>query len=201
QFGFEQRSGYGADRGFLIAWAKSIGADAALIELPKNTHSHSDVINGGYSQKVINAVNGIIDNDDDIADITGTLKDLMVRYEYMYRSSWANNSPIENLYKFYTLVRNKGKLDLKNQGWTANQYKFNGVIIPHDAPGNILYGYLGKAFGYGDELLKRAAGFAQHQAETNQPEWGTWNGDFPYGDDPVDQFFIQLGIQYYKQNH
>ncbi|WP_443660618.1 peptidoglycan-binding protein, partial [Clostridium algidicarnis] len=62
QFGFEQRSGYGADRGFLIAWAKSIGADAALIELPKNTHSHSDVINGGYSQKVINAVNGIISN-------------------------------------------------------------------------------------------------------------------------------------------
>ncbi|MCB2288110.1 bacteriocin, partial [Clostridium algidicarnis] len=62
QFGFEQRSGYGADRGFLIAWAKSIGADAALIELPKNTHSHSDVINGGYSQKVINAVNGILSN-------------------------------------------------------------------------------------------------------------------------------------------
>nr|WP_253197606.1 SH3 domain-containing protein [Clostridium algidicarnis] len=62
QFGFEQRSGYGADRGFLIAWAKSIGADAALIELPKNTHSHSDVINGGYSQKVINAVNGMLSN-------------------------------------------------------------------------------------------------------------------------------------------
>ncbi|PPK44663.1 amidase domain-containing protein [Clostridium algidicarnis] len=62
QFGFEQRSGYGEDKGFLIAWAKSIGADAALIELPKNTHSHSDVINGGYSQKIINAVNGILSN-------------------------------------------------------------------------------------------------------------------------------------------
>ncbi|MBU5593396.1 hypothetical protein KQI89_16745 [Clostridium sp. MSJ-4] len=125
----------------------------------------------------------------------------MVRYEYMYRSSWANNSPIEKLYKFYNLVRNKGKLDLKNQGWTDAQYKFNGVIIPNDAPGNILYGYLGKAFGYSDELLKRAAGFAQQQAGTNKPEWGTWSGDFPYGDDPADQFFIQLGIQYYKQNH
>ncbi|WP_160675116.1 M14 family zinc carboxypeptidase [Clostridium sp. C8-1-8] len=60
QFGFEQRNGYGEDSGFMIAWAKSIGAKAALIELPTNTHSHDDVVNGGYSQKVINAVKNLM---------------------------------------------------------------------------------------------------------------------------------------------
>ncbi|QAA31097.1 M14 family zinc carboxypeptidase [Clostridium manihotivorum] len=63
QFGFEQRNGYGEDSGFMIAWAKSIGAKAALIELPTNTYSHNDVVNGGYSQKVINAVRGILASD------------------------------------------------------------------------------------------------------------------------------------------
>lgn len=59
QFGFGQRSGYGEDRGFLIGWAKSIGAKSALIELPTNTYSHSDVVNGRYAQKVINALSNI----------------------------------------------------------------------------------------------------------------------------------------------
>lgn len=60
QFGFGQRSGYGDNRGFMIGWAKSIGAKAALIELPGSTKSHSDVVNGRYLQKIINAVTNLI---------------------------------------------------------------------------------------------------------------------------------------------
>ncbi|MDZ5255151.1 SH3 domain-containing protein [Clostridium sp. LIBA-8841] len=60
QFGFEQRYGYGDDRGFMIGWAKSIGAKAALIELPGSTKSHSDVVNGRYLQKITNAVTNLI---------------------------------------------------------------------------------------------------------------------------------------------
>ncbi|GKU23225.1 polymorphic toxin type 44 domain-containing protein [Clostridium folliculivorans] len=155
-----------------------------------NTKSGYVVYNGGFTRF-------------DIRDVTQALKDLMVRYEYMYRSSWANNSPIEQLWQFYTLVRNKGALDLKNNGWNESQYIFDGVIVRGDAPGNILYGYLGKAFGYSDELLKRAAGYAQAKAGTNieHPEWGTWMGDAPYGDDPIDQFYIQVGISYYYKMH
>ncbi|EPB8177073.1 SH3 domain-containing protein, partial [Clostridium perfringens] len=60
QFGFEQRYGYGDDRGFMIGWAKSIGAKAALIELPGSTNSHSDVVNGRYLEKIINAVTNLL---------------------------------------------------------------------------------------------------------------------------------------------
>ncbi|WP_415338180.1 SH3 domain-containing protein, partial [Clostridium perfringens] len=60
QFGFEQRYGYGDDRGFMIGWAKSIGAKAALIELPGSTKSHSDVVNGRYLQKITSAVTNLI---------------------------------------------------------------------------------------------------------------------------------------------
>ena len=62
EFGFEQRYGYGDNRGFMIGWAKSIGAKAALIELPGSTRSHSDVVNGRYLQKIINAVTNLIGN-------------------------------------------------------------------------------------------------------------------------------------------
>ncbi|HFR3986066.1 TPA: hypothetical protein ACHVIO_002047, partial [Streptococcus suis] len=62
EFGFEQRYGYGDNRGFMIGWAKSIGTKAALIELPGSTRSHSDVVNGRYLQKIINAVTNLIGN-------------------------------------------------------------------------------------------------------------------------------------------
>lgn len=54
-------------------------------------------------------------------------------------------------------------------------------------------------FGYSDELLLRAAGFAQVQAGTSEPDWGTPDGNPPYGDDPEDQENIKLGINYYKK--
>ena len=70
-----------------------------------------------------------------------------------------------------------------------------------DSPGNILYGYVGKCFKYTDELLQRAAGYAQAQAGTNKPEWGKWNGSYPYGDDPKDQESIKIGMNFYRRVH
>ncbi|GKU26378.1 hypothetical protein CFOLD11_32050 [Clostridium folliculivorans] len=60
QFGFTQKTGYGEDSGYLIAWAKSIGAKATLIELPSSAYSHSDVVSGGYSQKIVTSVKNLI---------------------------------------------------------------------------------------------------------------------------------------------
>lgn len=134
-----------------------------------------------------------------VRDITQTLKALMVRYQYMYMSSWSKESAIEKVGEFYELVRNKGPLDLKNQGWNDKCYVFDGKMIRGDAPGNILYGYLGKVFGFSDELLCRAAGYAQTKAGTSDPSWGTWYGNPPYGDDPEDQKSIKIGIDYYNK--
>lgn len=82
QFGFEQRSGYGEDRGFLIAWAKSIGAKSALIELPTNTYSHSDVVNDGYSQKIINAVKNLMSANGSANNVNGWVPDGAKWYYY-----------------------------------------------------------------------------------------------------------------------
>jgi len=42
----------------------------------------------------------------------------------------------------------------------------------------------------------RAAGLAQTRAGTDKPEFGRWWGDAPFGDDPVDQYWIKKGIRY-----
>jgi hypothetical protein len=88
---------------------------------------------------------------------------------------------------------------LKNQGWDDKFYYFDEKTIGGDAPGNILYGYLGKVYGCSDEMLCRAAGYAQIKAGTSDPSWGTWDGDPPYGDDPNDQENIKIGITYYEK--
>ncbi|WP_035123108.1 glycoside hydrolase domain-containing protein, partial [Clostridium tyrobutyricum] len=52
-----------------------------------------------------------------IRDITQELKNLMIRYQYIYESDWSSASTIVKLAEFYEIVRNNGLLDLKNQGW------------------------------------------------------------------------------------
>ncbi len=135
-------------------------------------------------------------------DITKAIKDLVVKYTARYYAGWSTISQsIENIYNFYNLVRNNGLADLKNQGWTDTSYVFDGAIYRNDASGNILYGQLGKIFGFSDEILLRAAGYAQVIAGTSKPEWGTYTGSSPYGDDPYDQYCIQIGIAYYRNNY
>lgn len=65
--------------------------------------------------------------------------------------------------------------------------------------GNYHYGIIGAALGISEEMLLQAAGFAQHMAGTNKPEWGHYLvGPAPYGDQPEDQEFIKRGIEDYK---
>jgi RHS repeat-associated protein len=77
--------------------------------------------------------------------------------------------------EFYEAVRNGGEWDYKQQG------------SKHQDFGNFNYGATGKAVGFPDFVLERAAGWAQEQAGTSKPEWGHWYGSAPYGDDPDDQ--------------
>lgn len=135
-------------------------------------------------------------------DITKELKSLFKYYENKYRAKWSGITTPQKLYVFYNLVRNGAEADLKNHGYPTNQkYIFNGRLVSGDAPGNILYGYVGKAFGFSDILLLRAAGFAQCHSGTSKPKWGHWSGSAPYGDDPNDQENIKVGMNYYRKVH
>jgi len=65
--------------------------------------------------------------------------------------------------------------------------------------GNFNYGATGSAFGFPDQILYMAAGWAQGRTPGNsRPQWGQWYSGSPYGDDPNDQYWIQQGIQYYR---
>ena len=71
------------------------------------------------------------------------------------------------------------------------------------------YGASGATFGYSENTLSRMAGWAQVQAGTSQPNWGKApnkvdayfgiGGRAPFGDDPVDQMWIQRGVDYYRE--
>jgi RHS repeat-associated protein len=89
-------------------------------------------------------------------------------------------------YWFYKQVRNKGPWDYKQQG---SQYQDFG---------NFNFGAAGSAFGFPSPILLRGAGWAQQQAGTSSPQWGSPFGAAPYGDDPADQSMIQKGIDYFQ---
>ena len=63
------------------------------------------------------------------------------------------------------------------------------------------YGATGRASGIPAELLLRAAGWSQQASGVYRPEWGTWDGPPPYGDDPDGSSKIKDGIRYYEQTH
>jgi hypothetical protein len=67
----------------------------------------------------------------------------------------------------------------------------------YDDFGNFNYGATGAAFGFPDQVLKRAAGWAQSRSGNHT--FGHWWGAAPYGDDPHDQEMIQKVIDFYKK--
>ena len=142
-------------------------------------------------------------------DITESLTKLMIRNEYMYTTYYSNgqfkklaDNPIAwigNLSEFKNKVGNNQIWDLKQKDEWQNSslYYFNGELVDSDAPGNIMYGYMGKAYGIPDDVLYYAAGLAQIVAGTSTKLWvetGT-------GDDPIDYYNIKRGIDYYNKIH
>lgn len=60
------------------------------------------------------------------------------------------------------------------------------------------FGATGRAAGVPAETLLRIAGWSQAAAGLSRPEWGTWDGAAPYGDDPRGHDQVSNGIQYYE---
>jgi RHS repeat-associated protein len=95
------------------------------------------------------------------------------------------------VFAFPSLVGNRMPWDFKQQR-------------PGDAAlenyGNMHFGAVGRAFGLPGEVLLWGAGGAQTVAGTSRIEWGSpWKFKRPYGDDPNDQKWIQVGIDYYNR--
>lgn len=61
------------------------------------------------------------------------------------------------------------------------------------------YGATGRAAGLPAEVLLRVAGWSQQASGVYRPEWGTWNGPAPYGDDPVGSLKVREGILHFEQ--
>ena len=121
---------------------------------------------------------------------------------FIYSSVNGRLEPTENydfpkLKKFISLVETNARYDLKNQPeWQHDYYVYEGQVIGRDGPGNIVFGYLAKVFGYSEEFASFGAGFYQILSGTSSWEFaGSWF------DDPRDQAMIQLGYEYYDRTH
>lgn len=119
----------------------------------------------------------------------------------------ADASSLDKLSSFYYLVRNNGPWDYKQLG------------SEYESFGNFHYGYVGKAmdltgFSYAnlnpfsdtrpefslntdEQLLLIAAGVAAKIAGTSPQDSGNLFTS-PYWDDPVDQFWIRKGIEWFN---
>lgn len=64
--------------------------------------------------------------------------------------------------------------------------------------GNFNYGAVGTAAGIPEQLLLRAAGWAQSRSGNGEASNGHWYDSSPFGDDPNDQAWIKSGIEYAK---
>lgn len=78
-------------------------------------------------------------------------------------------------------------------------YKLQDPTLKYEPFGNFHYGATGSALGVPAPVLRRAAGLVQvldrraYRAKYGKP----WGG-FPHGDQPKDQRYIQLGMDYYQ---
>jgi hypothetical protein len=123
----------------------------------------------------------------------GASVDRNIQEALIVRHRLANN-PLARLSWFHKQVKNKGPWDYKQRGAQYEQF------------GNFNYGATGAALGIDRTTLLREAGRAQVEAGTSRRGWGDpgwrinpWGGTPPYGDDPVDQMWIDRGIRYYRE--
>ncbi|MFO1356892.1 MAG: polymorphic toxin type 44 domain-containing protein, partial [Gammaproteobacteria bacterium] len=101
--------------------------------------------------------------------------------------SWLNPGA---LVAFGNLVRNHGDWDYKQAS--------NARPSPYEAFGNFNYGATGAAMGMPDQVLLRMAGVASIVAGTSPKDSSNPLWRAPYGDSPVDQSWIEKGIEYSK---
>jgi len=83
---------------------------------------------------------------------------------------------------------------IENENFLNNYAFYDGKLLRSDDFGNFNYGVAGKAFGFGDFVLKAAAGYAQltHEGSPVGPVTS-------FFDDPRDTYMISQGINYWTK--
>jgi hypothetical protein len=139
------------------------------------------------------SVGQIIGPSGGIPDITQSLNELMQTNAQDNRINWP--------WYFKEKVQTGGDWDLKNTDeYDKGKYKpgfiYDDEKIDFDAPGNIHYGFVGKATLWATEkILLWQAGKAHVKDNSSKPEWIKCC----YGDDPRDRAMIQKGFKLYDK--
>lgn len=79
---------------------------------------------------------------------------------------------------------------------TSKEFITHGAISPEDM-GNIMYGYIGRATGFGEVLLYWGGGVAaqggMNNSEVNTPPY--------YGDAPEDHEMVEFGYHLFEEDY
>jgi hypothetical protein len=78
-------------------------------------------------------------------------------------------------------------------------YKRLTPDLRYESFGNFNYGATGRALGLPEQVLRRGAGAVQWLGGPYDPSQGNPLGGPPYGDQPIDQYWIGRGIEYYDR--
>jgi hypothetical protein len=108
---------------------------------------------------------------------------------------------------FYALVSDGAKYDVKDNilAELKDPIKIGDSWYEYSTPGNILFGFYGKAAGFDEEELRRGAGIAQQLDYMQDEERGIGPCGAPYYcDTEVDYYAVGFGMflydEYYKPN-
>ncbi|MFI3327065.1 MAG: polymorphic toxin type 44 domain-containing protein [Clostridia bacterium] len=134
-----------------------------------------------------------------ILDVTNDLNSLMRNNAQTFADHRGD------LIYFANNVKTNAKYDLKNSN---SKYKnllyciYENKLYTGDAPGNISYGYFGKAAGIGDTILLASAGFYQIYSDfiSSNDLSGLKRLFSDFGDNYGDQDFIKMGIKKFESD-
>ncbi|WP_226669581.1 polymorphic toxin type 44 domain-containing protein [Metabacillus litoralis] len=118
---------------------------------------------------------------------------IKANYNNLVKSNGVVFANAYRLATFYTLVKTNGAWDLKQTLGKTTKYLFKGTNKTGEYIGNHHYGYMGKAIGFANTVLKSAAGMYQIKSETSD-----WKFISSYFDDPADQAAITTGYTDYN---
>ena len=93
------------------------------------------------------------------------------------------------------------KIDFYNSVKSGGKWDYKKLESKYENFGNYNYGATGCAVGFEPGTLRRAAGAYQKYTNTSRPDWGHPLGDAPYGDEPIDQYWINEGIKDYQNGY
>jgi len=96
---------------------------------------------------------------------------------------------------------NMSRLEFARAVKTGGVWDYKQLGDEYQDFGNYNYGVVGRACGFSDDTLKKAAGAYQIKSGTSSPKWGWPWGASPYGDDPRDQKWINEGIADYNSGY